>query len=302
MTRWLASAALGLGISLVGCGGGGGGGQAFKDPASVTFHYAPAYTPSPGSAEANAAAAGQSGVAGSSAIRTQGYGDDQAAGSVIGLPNSLAEEAFGWSGGFSRSAEGARALVARRAAAYLAGDVAAVASDWDDPGCWSVTAAAVTFGNCTLTHIDGTAREVLTVDGALQRAGDHVWWAVTVRIDASDSSLPASMAVSDRASGDLTFGAGTVDGFEQSDIYVHESVQGQSATAAVTYRADLGALAFTADPGVCATGVTGGTLTLKRVWTTRPSGTGMDPELLTDRALRFTWLDCGLVQVEVGTP
>ena len=301
MGKFWAAAVLALGVAQLGCGGGGGG-HSFKDPNSVSFSYGVPYTPAGSSAEANAAAVGESGVSSSSAIQVQGDGDDQAAGEVAGLPNAMAEAAFGWSGGLARSVDGAKASVARRAAAYLAGDVAAASSGWDDDLCWTVNAQSITFDHCTQTSATGTEREVVTVDGALHRLDGRVWWDVTVSLQASDSSVPSSITVSDRVSGDLTFGAGTVDGFEQSDIYVQESYQAQSAIAAVTYRADLDAITYTTDAGVCATGVTGGTLTLKRVWTTVPSGTDLDPGLLTDVALRFTWLDCGLVQVEVGKP
>ncbi|HVO19800.1 MAG TPA: hypothetical protein VMU15_11125 [Anaeromyxobacter sp.] len=302
MDRLLAAAVLALGVGPLGCGGGGGSGPSFKDPNSVRFSYGTPYVPAGGSAEASAAAAGESGVGSSSAIQVQGDGDDQAAGEVAGLPNAMAEAAFGWSGGLARSVEVARASVGRRAAAYLAGDVAAASGGWDNDLCWTVDAQSITFEHCTQTSTDGTAHELLSVDGALHRVDGHVWWDVTVGLQASDTSVPSSVTVSDRLRGDLTFGAGTLDGFEQSDIYLRESSQAQSATAALTYRADFDAITYTTDAGVCATGVTGGTLTLKRVWTTVPSGTDLDPGTLTDVALRFSWSGCGVIQVAEGTP
>ena len=299
MNKFLAAAVLALGAVLFGCGGGSS--QSFKDPNSVNFTYGTPYTPAGGSAEANAAAAGETGVSNSSAIQVQGSSDDQAAGAVAGLPNTMADAAFGWSGGFARAAERARASVVKRAAAYLAGDVASATTTWDNPLCWTANAQSVTFDHCTETTTDGTAREVVTVDGVLNRVDGHVWWDVTVSMQGSDPSIPDSITVSDRVSGDLTFGTGTIDGYEQSDIYVREAYQGLAVTAAVTYRADFDAITYTTDAGVCATGETGGTLTLKRVWTTVPTGTNLDPSLLTDVALRFTWLGCGDVQVQLGT-
>ncbi len=293
MKKLLALAVLAMGTFLVACGGGGGGGGThFKDPDAVTFTFSEPAAPTAGSPEAYAAVAGVSGLADAAAIQAQGGSDDSLAESVTGLPNEMAAEAFDMGLPFSQSLDSAKAMLNRRAAAYLSGDVKAVVSGWDDPSCWAVTASQVQFDHCTQTETVDGGTAVFSVNGTLNRTAGHVWWDVTISIAETVTSggESGSVSASDRLTGDVTFGASTITGFERSDVSVSVTTPDVSESAAVTFNADLD-LTYS---DVCASGITGGTLTLKQIWTKKPSSS--DPSLV-DRAIQFTWQDCGVVLV-----
>jgi hypothetical protein len=295
MKKLLALVVLATGTVLVACGGGGGGGGGgthFKNPDSVTFTFADPAAPAGGSSEANAADAGVSGLSDAAAIRTQGDSDESLAESVTNLPNDMAAEAFGMDLPFSQSVNSAKAMVDRRAAAYLSGNVKAAVSGWDDDTCWSVTASQVKFDHCTQTVVEDAGTVVFSASGTLNRAAGHVWWDVTISIDETVTSggASATLAASDRLRGDVTFGDTTIKGFERSDVSVAVKSSEESMSAAVTFNADLD-LTYS---DLCGSGITGGTLTLKEIWTTRPSSSDVST---VDRAVQFTWQDCGVVLV-----
>jgi hypothetical protein len=293
MKKHLALVVLAAGTVLVACGGGGsGGGTHFKDPNSVSFTFSEPAAPSPGSPAAYAAQAGVSGLSDAAAIQAQGGSDDSLAESVTGLPNEMAANAFNMGLPFSQSLDSAKAMLSRRAAAYLSGNVKAAVAGWDDPSCWTVTAGQVLFDHCTQTETVDGGTAVFSVNGTLNRTAGHVWWDVTISIQETVTSGGATGTVdaSDHLTGDVTFGASTITGFERSDVSVSVKTPDVSESAAVTFNADLD-LTYS---NACASGITGGTLTLKQIWTAKPSSADAS---MTDRAIQFTWQDCGVVLV-----
>lgn len=290
-----------LGAVLVACGGGGGG-VTFRDPDSVQFTFGDPAAPATG--EQTAADVGAAGA--SSALDVQGTSDGATAQAqsqgVANIPNDMSDVFGGTVAGTAPVAlRTAEARVAGRAAAYLAGDTVAAATGWDDEGCWTVTATAISFDHCTQTVVDGTATGTLTVNGTFHREAGHVWWDATVSVHESGpvDGGTVDLGASNHLRGDITTSVAdqTIVGYARSDISISASAPGQSVSLAVTYNADLD-LVYQTGP-FC---VTGGTLTLKRIWAQKPSVDGIDPSELTDRAVQFTWLGCANVNVAWSVP
>ncbi len=288
---------------LAACGGSSGGG--FKDPDSVSFTYGAATEATPGSDAANAAEDASYGLADAAAIQVLGADDSNLADDVLSMPTSVGSELFGSVLPGLRAMERSGLRVSRRAAALLAGDLVADSPGWDDEGCWTVTATSIQFDHCTMTESGGTGTGSLGVNGTMHRAAGHVYWDLTVAMTMTSTTDdgPVTLEYSDHATGDVTFGAGTIAGFERSDF----SFSGRSPTESIdmklTYNVDLD-LQYLADPSFC---LTGGTLEAKLVWTERPSNPEIDPADLVDQGVKLTWQENGgacstAVLVAWGTP
>ncbi len=311
MRKAFFAAAVVVGVSA--CGGGGGGGVSFKDPDKAQFTYgtsAPATGGEP--ATADAAAGGVSGAIAVAAESDPTAAQDQ----VLGLAMLANDMGDVFPGGvpepMAQAPGGARAasLAApqRLARAYLGASVVS-APTWDNPECWTLTATKATFDHCKLTETDTSGTVVVGLDGALTRAAGQMTWDITLSESGSgsDGGTPVSISFSDRLRGDIAWTASTYGGFSRSDIALAMSSGGTSVSAAVTYNADYD-LTYTTDPSFC---LTGGTVTLKRLWAQVPHLDGTaptDPADYTDAAVQLTWVpgDPGAcatgVNVAWGTP
>jgi hypothetical protein len=284
------------------CGGGGGGGASFKDPGSVDFDFGAPQQPQT-TEEQSAAAAASSGMNDALGVQSSdGAVAHAQSESVVNLPNSMSS-VFTGSLPMARLAAGAKADIAGRAAAYLSGDAVAATTGFDNPDCWTVTASTITYSRCTATYTDTGASETVIVDGTFHRAIGHVSWDATVTMSMTETTTIGTVTAgaSNHLTGDISLADAnrTIEGFARSDVSVSASAAGQTESAAVTYDADLD-LVY-ADPVGCSSRIVGGTLTLKRIWSQRPSGASAYPAEYADAAIRFSWLACGSVNVSWGT-
>lgn len=289
--------------ALAACSGNGGGG--FKDPDSVSFTYGAGSEVTPGSPADYAAGDAASSLEGAAAIQGLGADDGNLAEQVVGLPGEVAGELFDSGMPALRAMERTGLRASARAAALLAGDTVAAAAGWDDEGCWTATATTIQFDHCTITETDGTSTLSTSVDGSMHREVGRVNWDLTVAMSMTGTTDqgPASLRYTDHATGDVSFGAGTIVGFERSDLSFSARSPTQSIGMKVTYNVDLD-LQYLADPSFC---LTGGTLEAKLIWTEKPSYPGLDPADLTDQAVKLTWQENGgacstAVLVAWGTP
>jgi hypothetical protein len=288
-------------IGLVSTACGGGGGPSFKDPDAVLFTFgAPqavvADSPEQGSADAGAGSLAD-------ALAFVGETDDTAAQNLASnaamMPNRMSD-VFGDGvpvPTVRALQQGETAVVRQGLATLLAGAALSAGPVWSPEGCWTVSSNRVTFDHCSTPLDDPDVTGSIVVNGSFNREAGHVFWDVTFSIHATgqdDGGGPISMSASDRLHGDLVFDAvgHTIVGFSRSDLAFSLSASGRSARAAVTYNADYD-LVYEVDPATC---VSGGTLTLKRVWGEVPSEAAGDPDF-EDAAVQFTWLGCGLVQI-----
>jgi hypothetical protein len=288
---------------LAACGGSSGGG--FKDPDSVDFSYGSATEVTPGSDAYYAAGDAVSGLEDVSAIQGQGADDSDLAEDVISLPNEVAGALFGSGLPFLRAMERSGLRASSRAAALLTGDTVAAASGWDDEGCWTVTATSIQFDHCTISVSEDDSTMVTAVNGSMHRAAGHVYWDLTATMTITGTSDvgPMTIKYSDHATGDVTFDAGTIVGFERSDLSLSAKAPTESISMKVTYNVDLD-LQYLADPSFC---LTGGTLEAKQVWSEKPSNPEIDPADFVDQAVKLTWQENGgacstAVLVAWGTP
>jgi hypothetical protein len=293
--RRAAFVALFGGLALA-CGGGGGSGVSFKDPNSVNFTFGAPVAPV--ATEQAAADAGLTGIGDAAAV--QGQADPNLAlAQSQGIANAPNHMSGVFAGSLPVAIEQGQASVVQRASAYLAGNVAAATGGFDNPLCWSVAGTATTgqivFHHCTVT--DPTNSSFTTsIDGSFNRDGGHVYWDATISIHDSEPITGGgtmTLSASERVSGDITFNPAvtpkTIVGFARSEIWLSVAAPSQSLSAAVTYNADYD-LEYADSPSFC---VTGGTLTLKRIWSEIPSGASGQPDF-ADAAVQFTFVGDGL--------
>jgi hypothetical protein len=180
------------------------------------------------------------------------------------------------------------------------------ASAFDVPACAVVTPGQVAFNHCRVT-VDET-QGTSTTKGSASLNG-HVTLAADGKTLDWDLSFGANVTSTDTASstGTVTISADlhsaghvvvtdtTAVGTMAQEVSLTISAGGQSASAAVDE-----SVAFDVTRAAsCGSGVTGGTLEAKRVWTARPSGA--TSTTLPDQALKIAWTGCGTGTVQAGT-
>ncbi len=301
MRKILFAAVLGLALSACGGGGGGGGGISYRDPDQASFNYGSDQTPS--LTEQDAASA-----AGVNAVASTGLAEQAGTSSAPDASYAQAKDPMAGAGdvlpgglpfGTARAAALADATVAQRAAAFLQGDLAAATMEWT-PGCWTASSTEIRFTGCVLqldpALTDGLAGTI-TLDGAFALSAGLVSWDVTATAHMTgtgDGGQSFTMDASERLRGNLAYTATTLSGRSRADVSMSASSGAQYAALAVTLNTDYALTYAAAD--VCTTRVTGGTLTLKRLWAQVPDGANGDP-MFTDASARFTWTGCGAVTI-----
>lgn len=297
MKKVLLSATLGL--ALVACGKDDS--IAWKDPDSVNFTFG---TPSDTltADEQTAVNGGSAALAEAPAFvgETDQTTADGRGMNVANLPNQM-QAAFGDDVETPalralRQGEGA---VTAQGLALLAGTAAVAGPVWDNPSCWTVTAAEIRYASCRRTTVQDGNELTVTLNGGIQREAGLVSWNVTLTGSAKGSGM--TVTISDHLRGQVAFSTvdQTIVGKSRSDFHIQISGVGPSVEMAVTYSADYD-LDYTTDPSFC---ITGGTLTAKRVWSLLPPG--VDPSHIpayADTGVQFTWQGCGLVQVAWPVP
>jgi hypothetical protein len=284
-----------FGAALTACGGGDSGPQ-FVNPDTVQFTYNDLGAAA--GSNLDAALAGQGGAA--DALGLTDAADDSASQSLANLPDSMAGQVFDATlpAVVAVKAAQARDLVSSRAAAYAAGNLAAVSSGFDDPGCVTITLTQVTYAHCTVTESDTGSTATIDVNGSLSRSLTGVDWDVAVAMDMTvyDTGGDVTVGVRSHLTGeigvsDVSADVRNVAGFARSDNSAWAAGQGQSISMAFTHNVDLD-LDYNID---C---VVGGSLELKRIWAERPQGaTAAD---LPNVGILFEWSGCGLVNVSVS--
>jgi hypothetical protein len=272
--RWLG---LGLVILLGACGGSGAPRE--NAAAGATFGYG---TPQAATPDQAAAMAGT--VSSLDAFRAApGAGSGLGAADAASVTGAVLEG--GAIGTFSPAAVGATSAAA-----------------FDVPACATVGSGTVAFRGCrvTVSQSSGgtTTSGSVTVSGdvTLSADGRTVSWDLTygVALTLSGSS-PLTMSGTLHSAGTVTVTATTAAGTATSEIALNVSAGGQTASAALDE-----SLAFDLTRSdACASGITGGTLEAKRVWTLRP--TGASPADLPDEAARVAWTGCGTATVQLGS-
>jgi hypothetical protein len=282
------------GLLLAACGGGGG--VSWRDPNSVNFTFG-APSSSLTAAEQTASSGGAAALAGAPGLvgEADPTAADAAGSSLANLPNQMSALFSGSTGlPFARALRQAESAVTSQSVALLAAPQSLTSSTWDNPDCWTLTASGLRYASCRTTQVQNGVTVSLTLDGSITRAAGQVSWDVTATV--AESQTGASVSASDHLKGTVTFSDvdQSIVGRSRSDIEIHVSAQGQSASGAATYSADYD-LQYTTDPSFC---ITGGTLTAKRFWSELPAGA--DPALdqqFADAGVQFTWQGCGVVLV-----
>lgn len=276
------------GVLALACGGGGssGGGSQFKDPDQAHFAYQPAVAASID--EAGSANASVDAVLGGLTLADE---TDPAAAQTEAMSLAMAANDYAdlFPGGSPLPlvrAGGPAALAAVATPSQLARAYSLDGPAFDDPNCWQLTASRATFNHCTVTSNDTSGSAVVSLDGSLSREIGHTAWdlAFAAKGTVIDPAGNVQIEFSDRLTGDLTWTTTSLDGFSRSDLWLSMSGQGQSLSGAVTFNADY---AMDFDPG--AQCVTGGTVTLKRLWSQVPNAPDADPNDFTDLSIRLAW-------------
>jgi hypothetical protein len=274
-TRW---SGLGLAMLLGACSSGGSQENA---AASTSFQYG----------TTQAATAAQAGAMGATVASLDAFRAAPGASAGLGATDA-------------GSVSGAL-LTGSPIASFSPGEVGATsAAAFDVPACAVVTAGQVAFDHCRVTVDEtsgtSTTKGSVTVNGqvALAADGQTLTWDLTyvVALTMGSSGVSSlSMSGNLHTAGKVVVTATTAVGSVGSEVSLTVSAGGRTATAGVDE-----SLAFdvTRSNG-CATGVTGGTLEAKRVWTTRPSDT--TAATLPDEALKVEWTGCGAATVRAGT-
>jgi hypothetical protein len=176
------------------------------------------------------------------------------------------------------------------------------AAAFDVPACAVVTSGKVTFNGCSVTvsqSSGGTSTSgSVTVTGDVSLSADRqtLTWDLTYGVGlAMSGSTPLTMSSTLHSAGRVVVTATTAVGSITSEVALTVSVSGQTVSAALDE-----SLAFDVTRSdTCASGVTGGTLEAKRVWTSRPAG--VPPAQFPDSAARVEWTGCGMANVRHGT-
>jgi hypothetical protein len=273
-TRW--AFGLGFSILLAACGGSTPPGNAATD---ATFTYgAP-----------QAATSDQAGALGSAVASMDSFRASPGTGAGLGMADAAAVSSRLLQGGsigtFSPSSLGATSTAV-----------------FDVPACAVVGGGRVTFTGCTITVTPSgthdTASGTVTVNGEVALAADHqtLTWDLTYGVALTTSGV-AAMTLNGtlHSAGQVVATATTATGSATSAVSVTASIAGQTMSAALDE-----SLSFDVTRSEsCASGVTGGTLEARRVWTTRPAG--LPASQFPDGAARVTWTGCGTATVQLGT-
>jgi hypothetical protein len=272
--RWFG---LGLALLLGGCGGSGTPRE--NSAAATTFGYG-----SPQVATSDQAGAMGATVSSIDAFRAApGAASGLGAADGASVTGALLEG--GAIGSFSPAEVGATSAAA-----------------FDVPACAVVASGKVTFNGCrvTVSESSGTTSTSgsVTVNGdvSLSADGQTLTWDLTYGVGLTMSGTSAlSMSGTSHSAGRVVVTAATAVGAMTSEVSLTVSAGGQTASAALDE-----SLAFDVTRSdTCASGVTGGTLEAKRVWTTRP--TGASPAELPDGAAKVEWTGCGTATVRLGS-
>lgn len=173
---------------------------------------------------------------------------------------------------------------------------------FDVPACAVVATGKVTFNACRITvsqSSGGTSTDgSVTVTGDVSLSADRqtLTWDLTYGIGltmSGSSSLAMTGAL--HSAGRVVATATTAVGSVTSEIALTVSTGGQSISAAL----DESLTFDVTRSATCASGVTGGTLEARRVWTSRPAG--VPAGQLPDEAARVAWTGCGVATVQVGS-
>ena len=175
------------------------------------------------------------------------------------------------------------------------------ASPFDVPSCAVVSSTRVTFTGCKVTVSQtsgGTSTNgSVTVNGDVSLSADHqtLAWDLTYGVALTMSGTSAlTMSATQHSNGSVVATATTAVGTVTSEVSLTVSAAGQTLSAAV----DESLTFDVTRSGTCATGVTGGTLEAKRVWTSRPAGVPADQ--VPDEAARIQWTGCGTGTIQFG--
>ena len=173
---------------------------------------------------------------------------------------------------------------------------------FDVPACAVVATGKVTFNACRVTvsqSSGGTSTNgSVTVDGEVSLSADRqtLTWDLTYGIGITVSgSTSLAMSGALHSAGRVVATPTTAVGSITSEFAVTVSASGQTVSAA----ADESLTFDVARSGACASGVTGGTLEARRVWTSRPIG--VPAGQLPDEAARVAWSGCGAATVQLGS-
>lgn len=272
--RWF-----GLGLTLL-LGGCGGSDTPRENSAAVTpFVYG-----SPQTATSDQAGAMAATVANVEAFQTApDTGSGLGAADAAGVSGALLEG--GSIGSFSPAAVGATSAAA-----------------FDVPACATITSGKVTFSGCrvTVSQSSGgtTTSGSVTVDGEVSLSADRqtLTWGLTYGIGLTmTGSSPLTMSGTLHSAGRVVATPTTAVGAITSEVSLTVSAGGQTVSAALDE-----SLAFDVTRSdTCSSGVTGGTLEARRVWTSRPAG--VPAAQLPDEAARVEWTGCGTATVRLGS-
>lgn len=294
--------ALAVGALLAACGGSSDSGRSFKDPNSVTFLYgeklAVLGTPYESAAGVNGEAAGGA---------AQGPTGDILQGFMLAAAPLIANEGIFDGpdlGMFSSSPvlQDPRMAILRGGVAGLVGaPVADPALNVSVDCSLTVNPLGLLVDHCkgyvNLTGPDSSLKASASLSGEFLYGAETptLTWHFRLGVNLDQAMPPdaQSAALLGEFQGELTFDAG-IDGYSRvsyaldlSDTNSEDPASNSSLTAAVTDQADY-ALTYDAVSGC----VDGGVVRLKRVWTTRPTGTGMweaYPEDFTDQSVELTF-------------
>ena len=272
--RWIG---IGLSALLTGCGASST--PRDNSAAGATFVYG-----SPLAATPDQAGAMTSTVAGIEDFReAPGTGTGLEAADTASVAGTLLEG--GSIGPFSLSEMGATSSAA-----------------FDVPACAVVTTGKVTFNACRVTvsqSSGGTSTNgSVTVTGEVSLSADRqtLTWDLTYGIEitmSGSSALVMSGAL--HTAGRVVATPTTAVGSITSEFAMTVSASGPTVSAA----ADESLTFDVTRSATCASGVTGGTLEARRVWTSRPAGVPV--EQLPDEAARVEWSGCGAATVRLGS-
>lgn len=293
-----------LGVTLTACGEGG---ETFRSPSDARFEYGAERTPTAGEVTAArqlaAAAVGTldlAAEAGTPSAPEAAFGEATSSMMISGvvLPGS-AEFADSFELSQESIDEVSTALLQRRPAA-----------DWSQD-CWTATPSTITLGACRQPVDDsgsGTVTGALTPSGHFDLSAGHLTWGASVDVDLHDASGFRVFGAED-LNGSMTWTNAILTGHARVDVslLVYSYGQGDPHVGkigwhewhqlwrGVTYAADYD-LTYAA-ASVCASRVTGGTITVKRLWAVRPPMAVGDA--FDDASIRFTWSGCGDVSTNL---
>ena len=155
--------------------------------------------------------------------------------------------------------------------------------------CATVTSTSVTFSNCTDTESGLTT----TFNGSISVAAGAVTWGLTLTLSGTQDSTTVNLNM--HLSGKMTVTATKVTGNSLTEFSGSASANGQSVSFGLDNAAIVD-LTYQSSPNFC---VTAGSVEVKRVWTTKPSGAS--GSAYADAGVKLTWTGCGAFTVAHST-